>query len=142
MPIPHLQHKIHSPNEWGGKKPSKILSRAGEKNNRRFFDIKWTPKKTNKISFKILVKKLWPYVLTLCLVGIIGLMGLFAWASKDLPNPSQLSTRAVAQSTKIYDRTGEHLLYEIHGNQKRTIIRLEEVPDFAIQATLALEDQD
>ena len=68
-------------------------------------------------------------------------MGLFAWASKDLPNPSQLSTRAVAQSTKIYDRTGEHLLYEIHGNQKRTLIPINEIPKYAIDATITLEDQ-
>ena len=141
MPIPHLQHKIHSSNEWERKKPSKILSRAGKKNNRRFFDIKWTPKSGKKLGWKIIVKKLWPYALALCLVGIIGLMGLFAWASKDLPDPNKLSTRTVAQSTKIYDRTGEHLLYEIHGNQKRTMIPINEIPKYAIDATITLEDQ-
>jgi membrane peptidoglycan carboxypeptidase len=36
--------------------------------------------------------------------------------------------REVAQSTTIYDRTGEHILYEIHGNEKRTMINLEELP--------------
>ncbi|MDP2944518.1 MAG: hypothetical protein Q8N57_03055, partial [bacterium] len=31
------------------------------------------------------------------------------WVSRDLPNPNQLMTREVAQSTKIYDRTGENV---------------------------------
>jgi len=141
MPIPHLQHKIHSPNEWEKKKPSKILSRTGEKNDRRFFDIKWIPKENGKLDLKATIKKLWPYALTLCLVCLIGTLGLFAWVSKDLPDPNKLSTRSVAQSTKIYDRTGEHLLYEIHGDQKRTLIPIDQIPKYAIQATITLEDQ-
>jgi 1A family penicillin-binding protein len=61
--------------------------------------------------------------------------------SKELPNPEQLVSRQISQSTKIYDRTGEILLYEIHGEEKRTIIASEEIPDFVKKATLAIEDQ-
>jgi 1A family penicillin-binding protein len=50
--------------------------------------------------------------------------------------------REIAQSTKIYDRTGEHVLYEIHGAQQRTIVELEELPDYVAQATIAMEDKD
>jgi 1A family penicillin-binding protein len=59
---------------------------------------------------------------------------------KDLPNPELLEKRQVAQSTKIYDRTGEVLLYEIHGEEKRTVIPFEEVPEQVKQATIAIED--
>ena len=61
-------------------------------------------------------------------VGILFTIGLFIYFSKDLPNPNDVNTRLVAQSTKIYDRTGEHLLYDVHGDEKRTIISFEQIP--------------
>jgi 1A family penicillin-binding protein len=64
------------------------------------------------------------------------------WLSRDLPNPNQLISREVAQSTKIYDRTGENILYEISGDQKRTLIALKDIPDFVKQATIAIEDKN
>ena len=47
----------------------------------------------------------------------------------------------MAQTTKIYDRTGERLLYEIHGDKNRTLIKLEEIPEIVKNATIAIEDQ-
>lgn len=59
---------------------------------------------------------------------------------KNLPNPERITERAINESTRIYDRTGTVLLYEIHGDEKRTIVPLSDIPDFVIQATLAAED--
>ncbi len=78
-------------------------------------------------------------------VGICILFGVLfiAWVSKDLPNPDRLTDRQIAQSTKIYDRTGEHLLYEVisqDGGEKRTLIKLEEVPKDLINGLVATED--
>ncbi len=73
-------------------------------------------------------------------LGLIGLIVVGVY-SRDLPDPNKLIDRQVAQSTKIYDRTGETLLYEISGDQKRTIIELEAVPDYVAQAVIALEDK-
>lgn len=87
------------------------------------------------------LKRWTPRLLALGLVCIILFIGLVAWLSKDLPDPNKLSERNVAQSTKIYDRTGEHLLYDIHGEQQRTLIQLSDIPDYAVKATLTLEDQ-
>lgn len=72
--------------------------------------------------------------------GIFGL-GALAYISRDLPDPDKLIDRQIAQSTKIYDRTGETLLYEIAGEQKRTIIKLEDLPDYVAQSVIALEDK-
>jgi len=58
----------------------------------------------------------------------------------DIPNLDLLQNRIVAESTKIYDRTGEVLLYEIHGEERRTIIPFEEIPEFVKQATISIED--
>lgn len=61
------------------------------------------------------------------------------WWSRDLPDPQKISSRQVVESTKIYDRSGTHLLYEI-GDIKRTSISLEQIPQNLINATLAAED--
>ncbi len=74
--------------------------------------------------------------------GVIATAGLFIWIGKGLPNVSSLSFRLVPQSTKIYDRTGETVLYDIHGEEKRTMIRLSEAPEFLKQATLLAEDRE
>jgi len=58
---------------------------------------------------------------------------------KDLPSPNKLITRPIAQTTKIYDRHG-HLLYKIYHQQNRTLISLNNIPLFARQATIAIED--
>ncbi len=73
--------------------------------------------------------------------GFIICLLAYIWYSKDLPSPGELLNRDVEQSTKIYDRTGEHLLYEIAGNKKRTLITLDEIPDDLEHAVIAAEDE-
>ncbi|TSC89784.1 MAG: 1A family penicillin-binding protein [Parcubacteria group bacterium Gr01-1014_3] len=70
---------------------------------------------------------------------LIGVISFFVITS-DLPGPEILSSRQVSESTKIYDRTGEVLLYEIHGEEKRTLVPLEKIPEVVKQATIAIED--
>ena len=78
--------------------------------------------------------------------GIIGLALVggvtTAIIMRDLPDPERIQERDLAQSTKILDRTGEVLLYEIHGDERRTIVPLEELPDYVHQATITMEDKD
>ncbi|MDP2586260.1 MAG: transglycosylase domain-containing protein [Candidatus Komeilibacteria bacterium] len=137
MPIPHLNHKIHSPKDKNDR-PSKVIGLNHQK--KRFLDIRFNPK-NEKFSLLGLFKKYWRHGLAAFLfVLVFSIVGV-AWLSKDLPDPGKLIDRAVAQSTKIYDRTGEHLLYDIHGDQQRTLIKFENIPAHAVNATLALEDQ-
>ncbi|MFZ2626364.1 MAG: transglycosylase domain-containing protein [Candidatus Moraniibacteriota bacterium] len=75
-------------------------------------------------------------------IGLLAVIGIFAYFSKDLPDPGKINNRFIAESTKIYDRTGEHLLYEVHGEEKRTQIAFNEMPDVLKYATISLEDQD
>lgn len=55
---------------------------------------------------------------------------------------SYFEDRIIAQSTKLYDRTGEIVLYNAHDEIRRTIIPLEEIADHAKQASIAIEDED
>ncbi len=65
---------------------------------------------------------------------------LYVWLN-DLPSPKLLSAREIPQTTKIYDRSGQ-LLYEIYGDQNRTLVPLSEIPDSLKKATIAMEDKD
>jgi len=80
--------------------------------------------------------------LWLILAGFLSVAGIFAFYAKDLPSPGNLNSRTIAQSTKIYDRTGTHLLYEIHGEEKRTEVPFSQLPETIRYATIALEDQN
>jgi len=73
---------------------------------------------------------------------LLLLLLVFAYFAKDLPSAGGISKRAVTESTKIYDRTGNHLLYDIHGEEKRTQIQFKDMPDAIKYATIALEDQN
>ena len=76
------------------------------------------------------------------LVGFFVLTITLAVLSRGLPDPNTLLERNLAQSTKIYDRTGETLLYEIHGDEKRTLVKVEDIPDVMKWATISIEDKD
>ncbi len=71
-----------------------------------------------------------------------GGLVFFAVIFNDLPKPEQFENRKITESTKIYDRTGKIPLYEIYGEEKRTVIPFEEIPDFVKQATLVIEDEN
>lgn len=85
---------------------------------------------------------LFKVILVLMLLGAIFVLGAFAYIAKDLPSPGSLANRVIIESTKIYDRSGEHLLYDVHGEEKRTVIAFSEMPDVVKYATISLEDQD
>ena len=92
------------------------------------------------------IKRIFKFALKLSVIffviGVVVMIGVFIYFSKDIPNPDKIADRSVAQSTKIYDRTGEHLLYEIHGEEKRSVVKLDQISQHLINATIATEDQD
>jgi penicillin-binding protein 1A len=49
--------------------------------------------------------------------------------------------RNIPLSTKIYDRTGTVLLKELHGDEKRTLIKIEDIPENVKWATISVEDK-
>lgn len=73
--------------------------------------------------------------------GFVFLSILILWASfMKLPDFGEFNERKVAQSTKIYDRTGEVLLYDIHQEVKRTIVPFEDISPWVKNAAIAIED--
>jgi len=82
------------------------------------------------------------------LIGIISfffiLSGFFAlWITTiRIPDFSSLTDRKVVESTKIYDRTGDILLYDVHDNIKRTKVDMTDISRYVKNATVAIEDAD
>lgn len=71
--------------------------------------------------------------------SILGL--LITWIFWGIPLPTSLSSRNYPVSTKIFDRNGK-LIYEIYTNQRRTPIKLTELPKYVKEATISIEDKD
>lgn len=106
-----------------------------------------SPRPRNKKSQRDSNKKRWWRYLVLAavvcfLVAGIGLIGAFAYYSKDLPDPEKINDRSVAESTRIYARDETTLLYEIHGDVRRTIVPLDDIPAYVVNATIAIEDKN
>ena len=76
---------------------------------------------------------------------LLLLISLILWAGydvvKDLPSPRKLSTDQYQASTLIQDRHGR-TIYEIYADQNRIPIKLSDLPEYVIQATIAIEDKD
>lgn len=73
---------------------------------------------------------------------IICGMGAIWFSTLQIPDLSAFEARKVAQSTKIYDRTGEVLLYDVHGNTRRTIVPFADISQDIKNATISIEDND
>lgn len=72
---------------------------------------------------------------------IIAVAGLLIWVSTlEIPDLSAFEERRVLQSTKIYDRTGETVLYDLNQDVRRTIVPFEDMSRHIKNATVAIED--
>ncbi|MFO0718605.1 MAG: penicillin-binding protein [Candidatus Paceibacterota bacterium] len=76
-------------------------------------------------------------------IGIISISIFIFWISTfQLPTLDSFQERRVSQSTKIYDRTGEILLYDVFQNIKRTVVPFDQISKHIKNATLSIEDKD
>jgi 1A family penicillin-binding protein len=81
--------------------------------------------------------------------AIIVALGLFVsgafllWLSTlKIPDLTSFDERKISQSTKIYDRTGEVLLFDVHQYTKRTVIPFVDMSRNIKNATVAIEDAE
>ncbi len=76
--------------------------------------------------------------------GLILFAGVVVlWlASFSIPDFKSFEDRKIVNSTKIYDKTGEILLYDIHQDVKRTNITFEQMGTNIKNATVAIEDAE
>lgn len=60
----------------------------------------------------------------------------------DIPDVTLFDQRKIIESTKIYDRTGTVLLYDVHGDIQRTVVPYKDIPIYVKNATVAIEDSN
>src|SRR3990167_7677769 len=92
-----------------------------------------------------LSRKAWQRVKFLVIVALAAIFfggGIFlVWASSlKMPDFKAFDERLVSQSTKIYDRTGKVLLYNLSQNIKRTVVPISDMSRHIKNATVAIED--
>lgn len=69
--------------------------------------------------------------------GILAFLALYLFGT---PDASTLPSLSLAQTSSIYDRSGEHLLYQLHGEENRKVLSHDEIPNTIRKATVAAED--
>ncbi len=84
--------------------------------------------------------KILKYSTLLLLTSLVLMLGLFFYYTWDLPRPEAFTESPFIQSTKIYDRTGKVLLYNIFGEEKRTIVPFDKISDNLKHSVIASED--
>jgi len=79
------------------------------------------------------------------LAAVGGVYTVYATYARELPDAGEVQrlSESAFETTRIYDRTGQHLLYEIIAPDggRRTIISLQQMPESLRNATIAMEDK-
>ncbi|MCI0565857.1 PBP1A family penicillin-binding protein [bacterium] len=74
-------------------------------------------------------------------IGLVGAGCILLWAAfLKVPDFKTFDERKVSESTKIYDRTGEIVLFDVHENIKRTVVSASSISPYVKNATIAIED--
>lgn len=107
---------------------------------KRIFSRKNYRIKISRIFRRPVLKIIGLVFLILLLAAILIPATVFIYYAKDLPRPEKFTELSFPESTKIYDRTGAVLLYEIYGEEKREIIPLSDMPDNLKNAVIVAED--
>lgn len=88
----------------------------------------------------------WKHLLSIAAFSIAGtvltLGGIILLIVAFIPTPdiASFGDRQIDQSTRIYDRTGQVLLYDYNRDAKREVVPLANISPNAINATIAVED--
>jgi len=93
-----------------------------------------------RMSFR---KKLWldvTLVAIACFFIITGMI-IFWISTFKIPSLDSFEQRKITQSTKIYDKTSEVLLYDVYDGIRRTVVPFEQISKNIKNATVAIEDK-
>jgi 1A family penicillin-binding protein len=114
---------------WGGEKTNQMINTIVKKTRR---------------AIRYITKMGWKKVLMACLLAGFVLAGaVLIWvATFEMPDLDNFAERKVVQSTKIFDRTGRVILFDVHGEVTRTVVTLDHINDYAEKASIAIEDSN
>ncbi|MBI4036790.1 penicillin-binding protein [Candidatus Daviesbacteria bacterium] len=98
--------------------------------------IRGRPKKRHlppKVKFILIV--------SLAAILFINYTSFTLKSASSLPSPTQLVENTHPLTTEIYDRKNQ-LLFRLYEGRNRTLVKLEDLPPYLAQATIAIEDKN
>jgi len=144
MPIPQLKPKKKFEQSWrtNQERSSSVLY-SNNRNNHKSYTFKplHGRSKSHTNSHKYMIMNMVYLLLISCIMMVLAGFTYVLIVSRDLPDPNRLIDRDIAESTKIYDRTGQTILFDIHGLEQRTIVNINELPEYIKWATITAEDR-
>lgn len=78
------------------------------------------------------------------LLAVVSAYGLYSSYIQELPSADEIGLASTQQfeTTRLYDRTGQVVLYEVIAPEgHRTAVPLERIPQYLRDATVAMEDR-
>ena len=96
--------------------------------------------KKNKKMAQAILKDMVTLIIAFSFFGT-GIFMIWA-ATLKIPDFNSLNQRKKTESTKIYDRTGEILLYDLHEDVKSTEVPFYDISRDVKNATVAIEDAE
>ncbi len=88
----------------------------------------------------------WIRIIEIAAIVVAGAGGIVILAllyfAATVPTIQEIASQQISQSTKIYDRTGTVLLYQISNGPSRTIVPFDQIPQSLKDATVELEDEN
>ncbi len=113
---------------------SPVLTKKKTSSSRRWYaaTLQWTGR---------IIRAFFGALLDFAILVVIALIIIFLYVWFTIPSPEEMrDTRRLAQTTILYDSTGETVLYEIHGEENRKRVSHDDIPDNVRNATIAAED--
>lgn len=80
-------------------------------------------------------------LLVFCSLSVSFGFWIYTTIFRDLPTVNDLQVHSPNLTTKIFDRNGV-LLYSIYKDENRSLVPLEDLPPWVIDATVSIEDKD
>ncbi len=149
MPIPAL--KIKSPKNWeknerfnaraiAKRKAEAVASRGGGGFLSRKNQYYGQRGDGGGGRLKVMIKKFLKWGLIALVAIVIFLAGALMYYSGKVPTREEMLVASQGSATKIYDRTGTHLLYYFSSDEKRVWIPLDQIPEHVRWAVISTED--
>lgn len=99
--------------------------------------------RTTKKYISIVQQFIHHYLLHIISIGLLLVGGFALWATTlELPPLNSADNIQISESTKIYDKTGKVVLFDVHTDFRRTIVTADEMSPFIRKAAVAIEDEN
>ncbi len=146
MPIPPL--KIRSTHNWEqkgrNKKRRKVSKSANIPVRRRVYAGSPRSRRVRRADSpgRVWLRKLFKLGAIIFGAGLALVLVLFFYYSSQVPSRQQILASSEGKSTKIYDRTGKVVLYDLSGDVNKVWVPLDQIPEYARWALIATEDDN